>query len=331
MNALVSGGALPVARRGQKEKALVTVWDWYSTYAAIAGVDPTDRRAAAVGLPPIDSVNQWPLISGTNTTAPRTEIALGDTTAVNPNGDGDTLVGGVMQVRNGTTYKLILGTPGKLYIIDQDTVTGPLWPNSSSHLVPTTHSRTCGRKAERGCLFDVIADPLEEHNLGEKMPGLFASMLARIDELQKTVYSPKRGRCGHNDNHCLRAATYMLPAFTHTPFVRLAFIWISVPARTVPLVRLLRGDIPATGARGLTYDIQGDCYVRVCGSSKEQTYVRGGRRTPSPHCWRSRTVYARAAYVVAIRRDIPLQRIYTYCNIQWPTHPSLQSFTKELK
>ena len=193
VNALVSGGALPAVRRGQKEEALITVWDWYSTYAAIAGVDPTDGRAAAAGLPPIDSVNQWPLISGANATAARAEIALGDTTAINPNGDGDTLVGGVMQVRNGTTYKLILGTPGKLYVIDQDTVTGPLWPNSSSHLVPTTHSRTCGRKEKRGCLFDVFADPLEQHNLGEQMPELFASMLARIDELQQTVYSPKRG------------------------------------------------------------------------------------------------------------------------------------------
>ena len=193
VNAFVSGGALPVARRGQKEEGLVTIWDWYATYAGIAGVDPTDHAASAAGLPPIDSIDVWPLLAGANSTPPRTEIALGDTTAVNPNGDGDTLVGGVMQVLNGTAYKLILGTPGKLYVINQDTVTGPLWPNSSSHLVPTTRTRTCGRKPKRGCLFDVMADPLEERNLGEQMPDLFASMLARIDELQKTVYSPKRG------------------------------------------------------------------------------------------------------------------------------------------
>ena len=41
----------------------------YSTYAAIAGVDPTDHLAAGAGLPPIDSINQWPLISGVNGTS----------------------------------------------------------------------------------------------------------------------------------------------------------------------------------------------------------------------------------------------------------------------
>ena len=30
----------------------------------IAGIDPTDAAAAAAGLPPIDSLNQWPAISG---------------------------------------------------------------------------------------------------------------------------------------------------------------------------------------------------------------------------------------------------------------------------
>ena len=111
VNAFVSGGALPLARRGQKEESYVTAWDWYvtrvcvcvccaaprfssrvkhetplvlkrenthtetwnlrrySTYAAIAGVDPTDHLAAGAGLPPIDSINQWPLISGVNGTS----------------------------------------------------------------------------------------------------------------------------------------------------------------------------------------------------------------------------------------------------------------------
>ena len=27
---------------------------WYATYCALAGVDPTDHKAAAAGLPPID-------------------------------------------------------------------------------------------------------------------------------------------------------------------------------------------------------------------------------------------------------------------------------------
>lgn len=35
---------------------------------AIAGVDPHDAASAAAGLPQIDSINMWPLLSGTNVT-----------------------------------------------------------------------------------------------------------------------------------------------------------------------------------------------------------------------------------------------------------------------
>ena len=38
-----------------------------------AGVDPTDN---AEGVPGIDSLDMWPLLSGTNTTSPRNEIPL---------------------------------------------------------------------------------------------------------------------------------------------------------------------------------------------------------------------------------------------------------------
>lgn len=30
MNAFVSGGFVPAARRGTKEEGLTTVWDWYA-------------------------------------------------------------------------------------------------------------------------------------------------------------------------------------------------------------------------------------------------------------------------------------------------------------
>ena len=47
--------------------------------AYLAGVDPTDKKAQKAGLPPIDSINQWPLLSGnlSLTDSPRTEVPLG--------------------------------------------------------------------------------------------------------------------------------------------------------------------------------------------------------------------------------------------------------------
>jgi len=202
---LVSGGVLPPQRRGQREEALVTGWDWYSTYVqGVAGRDPTDHRAAAAGLPAIDSVDMWPLLTGTNSTGPRSEVIIGDTSAMTFNGDGNTLVGGLI-VRDDTgLWKLLLGAKDKLYLIDQDVRTGPKWPNSSSHLVPLAHARTCGRNPRKGCLFNLDKDPYEMDSLASVEETRFQRMLARVDELQKGVYSPDRGK---KDTAACTAAT----------------------------------------------------------------------------------------------------------------------------
>ena len=152
-------------------------------------------------------------------TSPRTEIVIGDTTAQFPNGDGKTLVGGLIiseqiapsmidshsghwmhttrntQQTSQRLWKLLLGAPDKFYRIDQDVLTGPEWPNTSfPPLVPLAHSRECGRTAERGCLFELTSDPLEVNSLASSEPSRFASMLARVDQLQATVFSPVRGK-----------------------------------------------------------------------------------------------------------------------------------------
>lgn len=194
VNAFVSGGQIPAARRGATLSQWSTIWDWYATYAAIAGVDSVDdAAAAAAGLPPLDSFDQWPYLTGANTTAPRREIVIGDTTAVYPNSDGKTRVGGIL-VEGG--WKLLLGPPDKLYTVEQYVQTGPNWPNASSHLVPLLHPKTCGREPARGCLFDVLRDPTERHNLAATNATLFLALLARVDALQQSseVYSPIRGK-----------------------------------------------------------------------------------------------------------------------------------------
>ena len=64
MNAWAAGGLIPSAMRGTKLSGLAAVWDSYATFAALAGADPTDHRAAAAGLPPVDSIDLWPYLSG---------------------------------------------------------------------------------------------------------------------------------------------------------------------------------------------------------------------------------------------------------------------------
>ena len=196
VNGMLSGGYLLKKMRGTRLDSLITVWDWYATLSAITGMDCTDHKAAKVGLPPHDSINQWALLSGRNTTAQRTEIIIGETSALSPNADGNTLVGGIIQGR----MKLLLGAPDRLHTINQNVLTGPNWPNMTSHLVPLLHLKTCGRIPKHGCLYDVFDDPTESINLANKnasMQNLFFKLLKIIDTKQKDtkdfVYSPVRG------------------------------------------------------------------------------------------------------------------------------------------
>lgn len=57
VNAWVSGGAIPASQQGKKLTGLTTIWDWYRTFAAIAGVDPTDHAAAEAKLPPVEGIH----------------------------------------------------------------------------------------------------------------------------------------------------------------------------------------------------------------------------------------------------------------------------------
>ena len=196
VNGFISGGFLPLPVRGTRLDKLFTIWDFYATIGeGLLGVDITDHRAARAGLPGHNSINQWPLLSGSNGTSRRTSIVIGETSALSPNSDGRTLVGGIIQGR----LKMLLGAPDRLHTISQNVLTGPNWPNVTSHLVPLLHLKTCGRDPKKGCLFNIYEDPTESNNLASanaSMTRMFLQMLARVDAMQQEstfVYSPDRG------------------------------------------------------------------------------------------------------------------------------------------
>jgi arylsulfatase A-like enzyme len=161
--AFVSGGFVPAALRGTQQSGLVHIADWYATLCDLAGVDPTDYVAAAGKLPPIDSLNVWPLISGQNSTSPRTEIPVSESALIQGQ------------------YKLLTGPQ------IEATWSGPSYPNASSPASPVDPGPTL--KCAGGCLFDVIADPTEHNDIAAQNPALVASMSARLAELVKGYYT----------------------------------------------------------------------------------------------------------------------------------------------
>ena len=166
VNGFVSGGYLPEKMRGQKTDGYIHITDWYATFCAMAGVDPTDDKAAEAKLPPIDSLNMWPFLSGQTSTSPRTDVPLSYSSLIS----GD--------------YKIITGHIG--YSVWE----GPQYPNTTTVEKKIHIEEVCGE----GCLFNIKEDPNEYENLASKSTTILKDMQAKLEKYQKTHFNPDRGK-----------------------------------------------------------------------------------------------------------------------------------------
>ena len=168
VNAFVSGGYLPTIMRGKKTEGYIHMADWYATFCALAGVDPKDVTAAQAKLPPIDSMNMWPLISGENSSSPRVDIPVSNMTLIS----GD--------------YKILTGE------VDQMCWTGPQSPSVTIPVAKCVSVKEeCG---ESGCLYNIREDPYEHVNLVSKLPDKLKEMQAKLAAYQATYFTPDRGK-----------------------------------------------------------------------------------------------------------------------------------------
>jgi arylsulfatase I/J len=214
-NAFVSGGFVPAALRGSRYEGLVTLWDWYATFAALAGVDATDHRAAAAQLPPIDSYDMSAVLLGRNLTSPRSEIpigteprasnlsgaplcisydaspyyedprVLGDEIAAPPLlGRCTTLSGVIVDEGEAGLWKLLTGT------VEQAVYTGPHYPNASSSINSMLYASHCAA----GCLYNLRDDPLEQVDLAAQMPAKADALRAKVVAYGRSAFNPRRGK-----------------------------------------------------------------------------------------------------------------------------------------
>lgn len=189
VNAFVSGGFVPSAVRGTKVSGLMELADFYVTFCGLAGVDPTDHAAKLAGLPPVEGMDMWPMLSGANLTSPRTEIAIGSSD--DSDHQGNTIVQAlIMDDGDGKIHKLIIGDVKPAFF------QGPVYPNASSTVA--SKRLACGDpdgtgvSKGPGCLFEIGGDPSETMDLAATNPGKVDGMRKRMTEIQKTVYNPER-------------------------------------------------------------------------------------------------------------------------------------------
>eukprot|EP01062_Namystynia_karyoxenos_P052672 TRINITY_DN422_c0_g2_i3.p1 TRINITY_DN422_c0_g2~~TRINITY_DN422_c0_g2_i3.p1 ORF type:complete len:569 (+),score=189.30 TRINITY_DN422_c0_g2_i3:107-1708(+) len=162
VNAFASGGFLPPAVRGTRLDSIIHVADWYGTFCALAGVDQTDHWAAASGIPPVDSVNVWPMLSGANATAPRTHFLVLK----------NLIVAGKWKYAQGEMIEANWG--------------GPRYPNASTMDDPiSNYTLQC---PDSGCLFDLEADVTEHNEVSAQHPDVVAEMKQLLEQEAKTIW-----------------------------------------------------------------------------------------------------------------------------------------------
>ena len=167
VNGFVSGGYLLEKMRGQKTDSYINIADWYATFCNLVGVDPTDERAAEAKLPPINSLNMWPMISGQNMTSPRVDIPATYSTLIS----GD--------------YKILQGD------VKQAGWTGPQYPNMTNPHGGIEVEEHCG---DGGYLYNIKEDPEERENLATKMPDILKEMQQKLAKYQTTYFDPEHGK-----------------------------------------------------------------------------------------------------------------------------------------
>mmetsp|Transcript_1282 Transcript_1282/g.3170 ORF Transcript_1282/g.3170 Transcript_1282/m.3170 type:complete len:578 (-) Transcript_1282:251-1984(-) len=165
VNAFASGGFLPSRVRGTRLDGMLHIADWYATLCGLAGVSPTDHWAAASGLPPIDSLDMWPMLSGQNLTSPRSSILV----------TRDLLVHGQWKYVRGGAQMFEAAWGGETY------------PNASTSSDPIeAHTFDC---PWQGCLFDLEHDVEERYEVSSMHPEVVGELAARMDELAKTIWT----------------------------------------------------------------------------------------------------------------------------------------------
>jgi hypothetical protein len=161
----------------------------YATFVhGIAGLDATDKEAAAAGLPPLDSVDQWAYLSGASATAPRTTLPIGSTG--NPHdtwaSKNDVQVHGFIEATDGKLWKLLVGG------ITNNIWQGPEYPNATTakQVDSNTLIHDCGFAT--GCLFELTVDETEHVDVAAENPAVGSDLDTRLRR-QTRQYSPRSG------------------------------------------------------------------------------------------------------------------------------------------
>lgn len=156
----------------------------------MAGVDPTDKAAAAAGLPPVDSINAWEMITGASKTPLRKMMQLSSNTMIDTVGGWKIIVSGCAIIRGGLACD----------VTGMNMWTPSVYPNRTQ---PDGGGYGAPANCTQGCMYNVLRDPSEREELSSEEPTQKKIMLAALEAAQANVIQTPMVA---DDPACCRAA-----------------------------------------------------------------------------------------------------------------------------
>jgi len=179
VNAFLTGGAVPRAKRGTVLDDYIHECDWYTTFSSIASVDSFDERAHKAGLPPVDGVDHSALLLGTSPPGSGRRTEIHHSVRALTVERWKLITGGIMDEH----WSKAMGLPLVPY-----SGWRPGWGKDA--LINDMKFKNCGH----GCLFDIQADPNERHDVSSTHPAVVQRLKERLKELNLGVIQKDVGK-----------------------------------------------------------------------------------------------------------------------------------------
>ena len=167
--AFVSGGLVPPSLRGTNNSAFISVADWYPTILGLAGLTPAQIKDDVLyngTVRPLDGIDAWPVLTGAAKDLGREYFPATNQSLI-----------------WNSTWKLITTAPSTHWFTRADGHVEDGWPCRAHG---TRNASTQGRwecevcSDAQPCLFDIVADPQERHDLAKQYPAIVAKMQAAM-------------------------------------------------------------------------------------------------------------------------------------------------------
>eukprot|EP00930_Biecheleria_cincta_P055119 TRINITY_DN41481_c0_g1_i1.p1 TRINITY_DN41481_c0_g1~~TRINITY_DN41481_c0_g1_i1.p1 ORF type:complete len:642 (+),score=93.16 TRINITY_DN41481_c0_g1_i1:50-1975(+) len=191
VNSFVTGGLIPAKMRGTELHQLMHFADWYGTFCYLAGVEQKDDVAIANGLPDVDSINQWPILSGQTTDTQRVDLQISPVTLIDYSGKWKLLTGSDPGSINSHTVpgfvpfnRYTVGYyPGA--VLGSFDAACPTLKAKLPEVFQKTFNCSAGMDCTNGCLFNLEEDPNEENDVSAENPEIVAHLKAKLKKNTK--------------------------------------------------------------------------------------------------------------------------------------------------